>query len=104
MFIVDTKGDFALWENVLNFFFELIKEGDNFFSLEHVRNNGAVAHTDFERSINFCDGSLRDFDGVGYRALGITFHEHVGDGEAFAKHDLFDRGEEVIEEIGSFLG
>ena len=79
---------------------ELIEEGHDFFFLQHVRNDGSVACADFEGCIDFIYRGLGDFESIGHGALSVAFHEHVGDGETFAEHDLLDGGEQVVEEIG----
>lgn len=67
-------------------------------------DDGAISRTGFEGRINFIDGGLGDFESVGNVALRIALEDHVGDGESFAKHDLLDGREEIVEEVGGFGG
>jgi len=89
---------------MVQFFVKFVKESHNFCFLKHMRDDGTIAGTGFEGGVDFGDGRLTDFESVGDISLRASFHEHVGDGETFAQHNLFNGGEEIVEEVGSFLG
>lgn len=91
-------------QEMIEFFLEFVEEGHNFFFLEHVRDDRAIAGAYFEGGVDSGDGGLADFESISDCALRVAFHEHIGNRQAFAQHNLLDRREEVVEEIGGFGG
>ena len=102
--VVFTPVGTLWWQEMVQFFVKFVKESHNFFFLKHMRDDGAVTRPDFETGVDFGDGRLTDFESVGDISLRASFHEHIGDGETFAQHNLLDGREEIIEEVCSFLG
>lgn len=58
---------------MVKFFVKFVEESDNFFFLQHMRDDGSVASTDFEGGVDFGDSSLADFESIGDIALRVTF-------------------------------